>query len=345
VFWIAAAARNLIWHQGDDAKNPDVSRPENISDQARRQIFLAVSKDGDPTHGFPFTSAVATDYNDWPLFEINGEVALFTHWNSGLETRVYDAGKLASGQKDRIGHYTSDDYGVSEYIPVRHHHTDPTKFYFVGTKGDGKKLVVNAIYKGKLVTGPTLDLPFGAPLSDAVYRNGTLHLVGVEGKGIRYVSFPILVNENGFTVGSTGDLGNLTDDNAKSQGVVTELIIDPAAPTTLQYDVPSVEVTKFGDVIVAYRAYGSVKGKPVPEQMRYSVLYHGESKFRRNGLVKGSGNQSTMNSGFGIDFAKSALDPDDETMWIAGVYAAPDVTAADGTVTKPIKLVIASVKP
>jgi hypothetical protein len=351
-FWIAAAARNHIWHatfgKSPDGKvNPDTARSECISKLATRFILMAFSKDDNPGDGFPYANLVANDYNDWPLAAVSGHFAIFTHLNTATAIEIYDADLFAKdGSKQKLADYTPADYETTSMQLVRQHGKLDT-VYFVGAKNRNELVLrgVSAAHPGKLLHGPSVRLKHNVPLVDAVLRNNRMHLVGQEGTGIRYFSFPIVTEPDGHI--QIKDGARMVNVATEGPGVRTCLIQDPFAPRETIFDSPSVEASEDGDVIIAWRVSGSNHGAVVPIGMRYCVWYHDEPKPRQYAVLRAGDANSSAIKAPRIDFARGWIDETDgKSMWIAGVASAPDVKDNTGKVIRsPLKVVVGSVTP
>jgi hypothetical protein len=351
-FWIAAAARNHIWlasngKRPDGTINPDTSRSECISKLARRFTVAAFSKGENPADGFPYTHEVTNDYNDWPLEAVFGDFAVFTHLNTSKVVEVYDAGRFTKdGWKQRLGLYTPANYETDRLLLVRHH-GDSDTMYIVGAKNRNQLVLrgLSSAHRGQLLKGATTKLKHNVPMSDGVFRSNRIHLVGQEGTGIRYLSFPVVTDPNGnIQIRAGATPVNLANDGP---GVRTCLIQDPEAPRDTVYDMPSVDVGADGDVIIYWRVWGTKNGAPVPTGTRYAVWYQDEPKPRQYAVLKAGDAGSSLTKPPTIDFEKGGIDETDQkSMWIAGVVAAPDVKDKTGKIVRsPLKVVVGLVTP
>jgi hypothetical protein len=337
-FWIASAARNHIW-------DPETKMPPCAAKQARRFIIAAFSKDDNPADGFPYANQVSSDLSDFPEGSVFGNFAVFTHLTTSPVMEVYDAGRFAQdGSKQRIGLYTSPDYESSRLRLVRHHGNSST-MYIVGAK-NRNQLVLRGLspsHPGQLLKGPTIKLKHSVPIADAVFRNNRIHLVGPEGTGIRYLSFPVATAPNGtIQIREGARAVNLAIDGP---GVRTCLIQDPL-PNKI-YDWPSVEVGEGGDVIISWRASGVENGTPVSSGTRYAVWYHDEPKPRHYAVLSAGSPDNSATKLVRIDFATDWIDEaDQKSVWITGVAAEPDVKDKTGKVIRsPLKVVVGLVTP
>src|SRR4029077_16182890 len=141
--------------------------------------------------------------------------------------------------KQRLGVYTPANYETDRLLPVRHHGDSDTT-YIIGAKNRNQLVLrgLSSSHKGQLLKGPTTKLKHNVPMSDAVFRSNRIHLVGQEGTGIRYLSFPVLTDPKGNIQIQEGVTAvNLGNDGP---GVRTWLIQDPDAPRDTIYDFPSV---------------------------------------------------------------------------------------------------------
>ena len=347
LYVIGTAARNHLWRNlpgYPDAKattNPDTTHHPAVAAQAKRYIFLAVSRPGaDPTLETNYDAApVNDDYADWPLIGVHGDNILATH-AGGSETTFFGPGLIAKGGifAPFTGAWDGETMGSDAVLPVRDHSPGGSDgrapVYLIGASlTSGERMVVNAAFEGApngLIKGSeTVSLAFAGldpDSTDAVFHDGFIHVfTSAPGGALRYFKVSVDLNTAANTL------------TVPQSAVSSELIIqDPEDPWAVTLDAPGVEVTKNGDVVVSYRAAGSrLNGAPVLQETRYQVLYHNETAFRDYAVLKAADPGSTLASLERIDFARGWLDPDGLTVWIAGSYASG----------KQQKAVIGAVKP
>jgi hypothetical protein len=330
VYLIGTAARNHLWNNlpgypdASATTNPDETHHPAVAAQARRYLFLAVSRPGaDPTLETSYDAVPANDENaDWPLLGVHGDNILVTHASGGAI--FYGPGMLAKGGifGQHSGAWDGETMGSDAILPVREHTpVEPNGralVFFIGaSRTDNTRLVVNAAFEGApdgLIKGSaTVSLGFKGldpTNTDAVYHDGFIHVFtsGAD-SALRYFAVKTeLVGDTSLTVQSP---------------VSPPLTIqDPDDPKTVRLDSPGIEVTKNGDVVLSYRAAGARKNGPqVFLETRYQVLYHNESAFRDYAVLKAADPGSTVANLERIDFAKGWLDPDGLTVWFAGSYA------------------------
>ena len=92
-----------------------------------------------------------------------------------------------------------------------------------------------------------------------------------------------------------------------------------------QYIFPAVAVNKSGDMVFVYGRWSPTV--PRPQEVRFSVWYHDEPDIRPDRLLQaGEAPYSGNVFGTGTDTAGIAVDPDDEAIWIAHIFAAKNAS-------------------
>ena len=134
-FWIVAAARNTIWTPcenkgtctpacGSHQACGDSNACSNCGDEARRYLFVAVSKAEDPRKGF-HEYVLARDYADWPLFSVRNDRLILGH-KGAKRIYVFDSKKLVAGTTTDpfLGQYLDDKFPESSEITTVTQYSD-----------------------------------------------------------------------------------------------------------------------------------------------------------------------------------------------------------------------------
>jgi hypothetical protein len=330
VYFIGGAARNHLWRNlpgypnASATTNPDETHHPAVAAQAKRYLFLAVSRPGaDPTLETSYDPlAVSDEYGDWPLLGVHGDNVLVTHAWGGAS--FYGPGVLAKGGifGQMSGAWDGATMGSDAILPVRDHSPvgpdGRAPVLFIGTsRADNTRMVVNAAFEGApngLIKGSaTVSLGFvgvDPSSTDAVFHDGFIHVFTSDSTGsLQYFKVKVYLDNGKLTVPQMPVSPPLE-------------IYDPYDAITVKLDSPCVEVTNNGDVVLSYRAAGVRQHRSqVLLETRYQVLYHNESAFRDYAVLRAADPGSTLATLKGIDFAKGWLDPDGLTVWIAGSYA------------------------
>lgn len=299
-FWIVAAARNHIWKCPTDLGA--------CGDEARRYVFVAVSKDEDPRKGF-WEYVLVRDYADWPLFSVRNGRLLVGH-NNARRLYVFDANKLASGSASDpfLGQYGDADFPESDKItPVTQYSDADGLSLVLGRKG--AKLTVYA-FKNPLVQPVRKTVTLGhAPgwAMQPVYRLGKFYFTKEVCGGTRCV-----VDVHRVTAGLSGS-------PEKVSSVSDEYFA--LADKKADYRMPGVLVEENGAVLVWYLRFTADK----PQDARYQVLYAKEGSFREAAVLRASEKGSKESFLVGDLQLGGAAEPGKLGFWITHVY-----TDADG---------------
>jgi hypothetical protein len=335
-FWIESAARNHLWfcQPGDKC-----DQPKQTWTQARRYIAVAVSRTEDPRQGF-HRYILVNRYKDWPKMAIHDRYLILGHRASST-IWVYDADKLAAGNPDRgpvrLAKLVEKDFpGVRFLAPVTHHGPTNGLTYLLGSDGS-ERVKIFALVNGAAdhATRPTViasaPVTLGAKLGtlegNAIYRDGALYFTWDqwapghtrEYRQIRVVRLPVIA--------SPASLFAITDPH---RGYVDAIIggrePDDAPGAVMDYEKPALDVSDTGAAVVVYSRKSFRADVEVPPEVRYSILYPGETR-ARPGLLVRRGSTSAVpdvddNGKAGIDLAFAQVDPsDDHTVWITHAYA------------------------
>ena len=264
---------------------------------AHRFIAVAVSKSGeDPAGGF-YTYILVDDYADWPQFTVHDDYLVLNHRAAGSTTYVFDAKTLADGSAGDSSALeikpllTIDAAALRARLPFN----VPTTALMPATvHGDSDRVTYLAAGFGSLLVVYGLlsppNHPESAPsfMSPAlvsignelhgmtnrpVFQSGMLHLVGYECA----LSVPELPCEKyitrivRFLVARVGNA--LITSGSASKEFINETIGD--SPDDLSsFELPAIEVTDAGDMVVVYDRARLFPTIEVPASARYSVRFH-----------------------------------------------------------------------
>jgi hypothetical protein len=357
-FWIESAARNHLWFCTRSSTEP-CTDPKWSPTQPRRFIAVAVSRTEDPRKGW-HRYVLVDEYADWPKMAIHERYLVLGHRGSP-NVYVFDADKLAAGNPDkgpvRLARYDAASFPGARFIdPVNHHGPTGGATFLFGTDGSDRVTVFGLVSPDPsraappvLVAGPRISV--GAKLetfdNNAVYRDGKLYVTWDEctpgydecgPRRIRVLRLPVLL-------GRASGKAVLTASTDPSQGYL-DLAFggrepDDAPGDVADYVKPVLDVTAAGDVVVGFARRGFRTRAPVPFELRYAILYHGEAAPRPSVLVRrgtwAEAPDIDDNGKAGIDLAGAQTDPDDQRVWISHAVS-------DGA-TKWFRQVTASVKP
>lgn len=316
-FWIVAAARNRLYK----CPNKKPCGPE-----ARRYVFVAVSKTEDPRDGF-WEYVLVRDYSDWPLFSVRNGRLLITHANHGKRLYVFDANKLVAGTNTDpfIAQYNDEQFPESSTI------TPVTQYSDAG----GLNLVLGR--KGNALTVYALkDTP--APL----FRK-TVVLVNPPGWAMQPVYrfekfyFAEEACEGGGCKRRRVDVHRVTAELSASK--VGEVKDDyfAVAEKKASLRMPGVLIEENGAAVVWYQRFPT-DGRP--QQARYRVLYPGEADFRHSALLRASDTAQASKGFVGDRQIGGAAEPGKLGFWITHIYS-----DSDGATLQTLARVDAPAKP
>jgi hypothetical protein len=319
-FWLVSHAANDI--NPSLPCSPPPNKPADYCQKAFAQVahrvFVAVSKSEAPSLGF-LRFDLDNANVDWPLMGVQGRYLLISYHGPGTPLRLFDADALAQGVQKEITPLSPADFGNGMVRMPKHHNIKHNIAFIVSTSG----LTLN-LYAWNAATGPpVLHGPAGYQNSStafdtahdgyqSVIRGSYLYIATTDGTRISVWRIPFALSPHGVLSIDGNHVGKF----AISQH-------------NLNFDYPTIEVTRNGDIVVAFRAWNA----NTPDQLWIDVLYHGETQFRTSRVVSNPGTQNVGAPGSsGLDFISSSIDPgDDETVWISSV---------DGTGT-----IVTSVRP
>ena len=316
-FWIVAAARNQIWTPCDNKGTcPSGCGPNqlcgssntcsNCGDEARRYLFVAVSKTEDPRQGF-WQYALVRDYADWPLFSVRNDRLILSH-KAGKRLYVFDSKKLIAGTTTDafLGQYKDDSFPESWEISTVTQYSDADGLSLILGKTDSsvtvyafkdptKPLVKNSLH---LASEPYWRM-------QPVYRFTKFYFTddpsdGATGR-MKIETHRLTANLNGSPV----QVGTLTDD------VFTFKKSDASLRMS------GVLIEESGAAIVWYAEFPTSGAAP---EARYRVLYGNESSFRDSALLRKSEKAITQSSYVGDKQVGGACEPGKLGFWIIHHY-------------------------
>jgi len=268
-FWILAAARNHVWRCPNS--NP-------CSDEARRYVFVAVSKDQDPRNGF-WEYVLVRDYADWPLFSVRNDRLLIAH-KDGKRLFVFDAKKLAEGTSidPFLGQYLDDKFSeVNEISPITQYSDADGLSLVLGKSGKDLTLFVfkdptKPLVKSSLTlkTTPSWHM-------QPVYRNGKFYFTDAFQEDPCDEDCPryfVDVHRVTATLASSPLSATLTQDES--------FVLQPSDANLRMSGV----MVESNGAVIAWYQYFPTDGSP--QQARYQVLYANESNFRDGAILRSS---------------------------------------------------------
>lgn len=360
-FWVESAARNHLWlcegmqgntgdgghgeaDEDDDEIGGDGCNDGRHSDQARRFVAIAVSVSDDPRKGW-HRYALTDEYTDWPKISLHDHY-LLVGYRAGHNVYVFDADKLAAGNPGgapvRIARIDARRLGASVTVltAAAHHGPSDGFTYLVGTDGSGTVTPValynpdpNRAAQPYLVRGASVQVGarFKSFDDSPVYRDGQLYLAqdecveGVPRCGIRDIAAVRLPVH-----GEGGTSPRIFATTSPSAGFLSFLLQgrEPYEPPSdwSTYEKPAFDVNGHGDMVMVFARRGYRTAAPLPSEVRYTILYHGERAPRPSVLLK-RGTDADLpdvddNRKAGIDLAYAQTDPtDDWTVWVTHAYA------------------------
>lgn len=352
-FVIVSAARGKdLAFTGNESRTTDPG--------VRRYFAVAISKTEDPRDGFWQYMTTESNYSDWPRVIAQHGVIVMGHndyetkeWREGPKPSAYLflTDSMRSG-KARVPSWklfmseTGDNVSLAaNFGPVTGNWTSLTR-----RAGDVLHLYSFQRFPD-LASGLTLshdsvsidaDLPdkrsaFDVRRGDFLYLAGHLKVEDAVRNqrparySVRLVRFPLLLGTSGrpvpSRVPSRGFLDTYFGRSASSD----------AAGDRVSYEVPSVAVTKRGDMVFVYGRIPVKTAASLPPEARYSVRYADARGLQRSRLLQAGewlptglfDSLSTVKTirpfvaGQGkLDYTTAVVDPvDGETVWIAGSFA------------------------
>ncbi len=327
-WWIETAGRNQMWVDTGAGKCPQ-NGPQ--PDEARRYLFVAVSRTENPNDGFE-EYVLVRDYADFPLFSVNNGRLLLAHFKTSKKLYVFDSNKLAAGTDHDpfLGQYGDATFADSDRMtPVTQYSGDDGASYVVGENGND--LHVYAFFdptKSPAHQRVTLD-HHPDWYMQPVLRHGKLFLVFANEADSKTHRRAVDVFRVPVDVTSTSPI-QIHIEKGESHRLSRD-------DSTLER--PGIEVETNGAVVVWYERIGLSGNDPAP-QTRYNVHYpsDGALDFRDAATLHAGSGPATGNlqDYADIDLPGGNSDPAGVAFWISHVYS-----AADGTKRQ----VVAQIKP
>ena len=315
-WWIEVQGRNKMYQTGTFPGCPaNGPQPE----EARRYLFVAVSRTENPNDGF-HEYALARDYADFPLFSVNNGRLLLAHFKGGRQLYVFDADKLAAGTDHDafLGQYEDATFAASE-------RTTPVTQY--GATGGGASYVLGE-------SGNDLHVyAFIDPTKPPAHAQVTLdhhpdwYMQPILRRNRLYLAFS---NEaDSYIHRRAIDVFRVPVKLTSKSPIAIDVRKGQThrlsrSDSTLER--PGIEVEKSGAVLVWYERIGLVGGTNPAPQTRYNVHYpsDGGLSFRDAAtLHAGSGpaTSSDLQSYADIDLPGGSSDPAGTAFWVSHVYS------------------------
>jgi hypothetical protein len=334
-FWIESAVRNHLWFC------PPAPRlcndPTWTPTQARRFIAIAVSRSEDPRKGF-HRYVLVDEYADWPKMTITEKYLVLGHMSSP-HIYVFDADKLAAGNADhgavRVAKLDEPAFPGARFLnPVTQHGPTDDVSFLVATDGTERMTIYGLVNPDPSRAGAPVvlaapSLKLGVPVwgfsNNAVYRDKKLYLTWAECTPGRIGSCLRRVHVLRIPVWRPSGGALLVVSTDPAQGYL-DTTFDGAEPDDAPGDVvdvamPVLDVTAAGDAVIGYARHGVTTRSPVPFEVRYRILYHGEPAPRPGVLVRRGtwpdAPDITNNGVVGVDLPGAQTDPDEGTVWIS----------------------------
>lgn len=336
-FWVESAVRNHLWQCAPGAR---CDGEKQSATQARRYIAIAVSRTEDPRQGF-HRYILVDEYSDWPKFAINDHYLLLAH-RSSKWLYVYDADKLAAGNPD-LGPVLVSKIDVTrvpgvKWVAPATHHGPTDRFTFLLGSNNTNTVSLVALWNPSdtradrpvLIAGPRISVGerVGTLENNAIYRAGKLYWTwdtwapGHE-KDYRQINVARVPVE-----AKPSEEMKTSGDPARGflHAIIGGREPDDAPDDVVDYEKPALDVNAAGDIVVVYSRRGYQTRAELAPEVRYSILYHGETRARAGVLLK-RGSWAKVpdindNGKAGIDLAGAQVDPsDDRSVWVAHAYS------------------------
>jgi hypothetical protein len=315
--------------------------------RGRTLVAIAVSRTADPRDGFHRYALVPeVGHVDRPRMALGNRYLIVGH-KSSPEVFVFDADKLAAGNPGRgpvrVAKFDVGEYQLKYFGPVNQHGDAGGVVYLLGSDGsDRVKLLAlvnrdpNRATTPDIVPGRWIGISrkIEAIENNPVWRAGLLTATWDEcatpsagpcanGRVVHVLRLPATLDGPGASV----EVKRL-----RAAGYLDFAFgvhdADDGPQDRFDYERPALDVNKNGDVVIVYARRAVESAQEIDPEVRYSILYHGESRPRAGVLVKkgswfdvpdivgGEGSEG------GFDLAGAAIDPsDDRTVWITHAYA------------------------
>jgi len=337
-FIFAGVARNQMWVKdtGDClVENGCYHTDDPRAALARRYTMFAMTVSEDPRDGFH--TYWVTSGGDWDQIAVTESYFLITYNSVGNTLTdplicIFSADDMATGSSAVASWgYFASDLGVTAGVrPVTIHDATGGWVYFVAPSGTSivvwawfppnRPNVRPALVKASASVGSETGMIRGK----AVLKSGKIHLTfgsypgcppnpgGLSECPCKVRIIKIALNWNGQTLSAGKDFECFFGHPGPED--------DPS--DFVSYELPSLEVNKKGDVVVAYMRRPLKTKFRLFNEVRFSILYHNELSPRRSILLKKGEGRATENPfEASIDLAVLALDPSDKlTIWVTHAY-------------------------
>jgi hypothetical protein len=356
-FIFVGNARNEIWNcdnYADATKcdplrngtNPhfcadaDTTCREDVAKLVRRYTMIAITKAEDPRQGF-YTYWLPTA-GDWPSIAVNGSHLLITEnsichnlacppANTYPEIYIVSTDDMASGSANVSVHWYLTDIDMP-YAPglrpvLSHDAGSPDYFVAPGSPTGPSIQVWASTDPTKPLVSATINVvETGFTRGSIVLHGGRLYYAYSSGAWCAEMKPPPA--DCPLKVRLLGIQPNWSNNQLSLTKVVDYSFghngpgDDPS--DLVSYEMPSLEVNKNGDVVIAYIRRAVKTVKPLFNEARYSVFYHTDNKTHPSALLRaGQGAASQTPYGkSGLDLAVQSLDPSDPaTVWVTHAYA------------------------
>jgi len=329
-FVFAGMGRNQMRHCTDATKPVCDMGDNDVFKLVRRFTMIAISKTEDPREGF--NEYWLPTGGDWPSLVVNNSHLLVTM--NGIGTfdpsttpliYIVSLDDIAGGSgQPKVFRYFGSDLGspkLGGLRPVLSHDAGAPD-YFVAPNAGFLQVWASRDPTKPLVTAKIELQEAGFIRGSVVLQSGKLYYTYASGAWcktmkpvptdcplkIRLVAIRLNWSNNTLTLSKA--LDSYLDDNAQDKEP-SDLVSD---------EMPSLEVTRNGDVVIAYVRRAVRTAKPLYNEARYSLLYHNEASARPSVLFKKGEGVATAIPGR-LDLAVQSLDPDGLTVWITQAYA------------------------
>lgn len=364
-FWIVAQVRNHVWACTTDTPDPqpggklgehadiedpqgDQSDPTNtfchawLANLAQRYLAVAVSRQGENLGAGFYTYILVNAVGDWPQFTVHDGYLILGHRDPGLQTWVFDANALAAGTNDgsslKVAPLLVIDPSQltpppdSQVIPVNIHGDSQGVTYLLGGYQNNLYIYGLAPQPGnpsKPILLSAAMVPINRSLvglqvrSPGVFQNGNIYLA----------SHDCAASDPGCAAPFMYVLrvpvkraGNQIMADTSASGGYMDYAIGKSDTPVVAFEVPALDVTDNGDIVVVYSSGEPSLNKPAGAY--YQVFYHGQTGPSNSATLQDpiAGTTPAGNPS-GLDLGGAALDPQPDasnkrtTVWISHAYA------------------------
>ena len=333
-FVFAGVARNQMRHCNDATRGVCDMGDNEVFKLVRRFTMIAIAKAEDPRQGF-YDYWLPTG-GDWPSIAVHDSHLLVTL--NGLGTfdpattplvYILSLDDIASGRdQPAVFRYFAADLGAKQLTGLRPvlSHDPGGPDYFVAPAAGGFLQVWASTDPRKPPVTAKIDLhETGFIRGSVVLQSGKLYYTYASNGWCKTLKparadCPLRIRLVAIKVEWSNNKLRL----AKALDEYIDAADPEEGPSDLvSSEIPSLEVTRNGDVVVAYMRRGIRTAKTLYNEARYSVLYHDQPSARPSVLLrKGEGVAATPP--VRLDLAVQSLDPDGLTVWLAQGYARSD---------------------